>query len=96
LRWWVEQAHARGQTVVAGVSAAAEIAASPYLDTNADQLRGAISGLNGAAAYENYRETGEQAAKQLNALAAGRATVAILMLAGGVIYTIVRPRGEEG
>jgi len=96
LRWWVEQAHARGQTVVAGVSAATEIIASPYLDTNANQLRGAISGLSGAAAYENYRETGEQAAKQLNALAAGRATVAILMLAGGVIYTIVRPRGEEG
>ena len=96
LRWWVEQAHARGQTIVAGVSAAAEIAAGPYLDANADQLQGAISGLSGAAAYENHRGTGGQTAKQLNALAAGHVAVAILMLAGGIIYTVVRPRGEEG
>ena len=96
LRWWVEQAHARGQTVVAGVSAAVEIAASPYLDANADQLQGAVSGLSGAAAYENHRGARGQTTKQLNALAAGHVAIAILMLAGGVIYTVVRPRGEEG
>ncbi|RLC99524.1 MAG: hypothetical protein DRI77_02615 [Chloroflexi bacterium] len=96
LRWWIEQAQARGKTVVAGVSAAAEIAASPYLDASTGQLSGAISGLRGAAAYENYRGIDDgQSAKRLNALAAGHAAVVVLMFVGAVIYTFVRPRREK-
>ncbi|MEA3338957.1 MAG: hypothetical protein U9R15_03230, partial [Chloroflexota bacterium] len=98
LRWWVEQAHAKYETVppvVAGVSAAVEAAASPYLDASAGQLRGTISGLREAAAYESHRGTGTQAAERLNAVAAGHAAIVILMLAGGVIHTLIRPRSRE-
>ena len=98
LRWWVEQVYAKYETappVVAGVSAAVEAAASPYLDASAGQLRGTVSGLSGAAVYEKHRGTGVQAAERLNAMAAGHAAIVILMLAGGGIHTLIRPRSRE-
>jgi len=97
LRWWIEQVRARYEfapPVVVGMSAAVEAAASPYLDASAGQLQGAISGLSGAAAYENRRGTGGQATKRLNAMAAGHVAIVVLMLVGAVIHTFIRPRGE--
>ena len=98
LRWWVEQTHARydpAPLISAGVSAAVEAAASPYFDASAGQLRGTISGLSGAAAYESHRTMEGQAAKRFNALAAGHVAVVILMFAGGIVHTLIRPRREE-
>jgi hypothetical protein len=100
LRWWVEQAHTRGESappVVAGVSAALEAVASPYLDPNAGQLQGVISGLSEAAAYEDQHPGSEDhATQQLNALAAGHIAVIALMVVGAVLhgFTALRRKGE--
>ena len=97
LRWWVEQARALGDTppVVAGVSASLQIAASPYLDANAGQLEGAISGLSGAAAYEAHRGLGGWATQRLNALAAGHIAVVGLMILGAIVCTFGGLRGRK-
>ena len=99
LRWWVEQTRALyGDTlpVVAGVSAALQMAVSPYLDVSAGQLKGAIYGLSGAAAYETLRESGWRATQRLDALAAGHVAIVGLMLLGAVFYAFggARRRGK--
>jgi hypothetical protein len=96
LRWWVEQARALGDTppVVAGVSASLQIAASPYLDASAGQLKGAISGLSGAATYETHRGLAGWATQRLNALAAGHIAVVGLMVLGAIVYTFGGLRGS--
>ncbi len=100
LRWWIEQTQARygdaSPPIAAGVSAALEIAASPYLDAKADQLKGIVSGLGGAVAYETRRGTVEQTTRQLDALAAGHLVIIISMLAGAAFYAVggSRRRGE--
>ena len=89
LRWWVEQTHALGQeapAIIAGLSAALEPSASPYLDANAGQLTGGISGLSGAAAYEKLCGSSGQATQKLGALAAGHAAIVVLMILGAVFY----------
>ncbi len=93
LRWWVEQSQLQAQgggdpTVIAGLSAALEPAASPYLDVKAGQLEGAINGLSGAAAYEKLRGSPGQATQQLNALAVGHVAIAGLMVLGAVFYAL--------
>jgi hypothetical protein len=98
LRWWVEQTRALyGDTlpVVAGISAALEPVASPYLDASARQLEGAINGLNGAAAYEALRGSAGQATQRLNALAVGHAAIVGLMILGAVFHTLSGLRGRE-
>jgi len=97
LRWWVEQTRALGDTysIVAGVSAALEPAASPYLDASAGQLEGTINGLSGAAAYEAYRGLGGRATQRTNALAAGHVAVVGLMTLGAVFYAVGGLRGGE-
>jgi len=99
LRWWVEQAHALyGDTipVAAGVSAALEPAASPYLDVSAGQMEGAIIGLRGAAAYETPGESPERGTLRLNALAVGHLAIVGLMILGASLYALdsLRGRGE--
>jgi len=91
LRWWVEQSRLQAQggggaAVVAGLSAALEPAASPYLDVNAGQLEGVVNGLSGAAAYETRRGSAGQATRQLNALAVGHIVIVGLMILGAVFY----------
>ncbi|MEE9616590.1 MAG: hypothetical protein V3T90_06270, partial [Anaerolineae bacterium] len=97
LRWWIEQTRARGDTspVVAGISTALAPAAYPYLDTSAGQLEGAISGLSGAATYEAYRGLEGRATQRINALAAGHAAVAGLMVLGAIIYAFGGARGRK-
>jgi hypothetical protein len=89
LRWWVEQIGAQGKdalSIVAGVGAALEPVASPYLDIGAGQLEGAVVGLSGAAAYERVRGRPGQATERLNALLVGHGAVVGLMIIGAVIY----------
>ena len=103
LRWWIEQtrAHYAGSPppTAIGVSAALEIAASPYLDANANQLKGVVSGLGGATAYEaqnNIRHgTAEEPAHQLDALMAGHFVIIISMLVGAAFYIAVGTHGEK-
>jgi hypothetical protein len=89
LRWWVEQIGAQGRDdlpIVAGVGAALEPVASPYLDVGAGQLEGAIVGLSGAAAYENVRGRPGEATQRLNGLMVGHGAVVGLMIIGALIY----------
>jgi hypothetical protein len=97
LRWWVEQARALGDTppVVAGVSASLQMAASPYLDASAGQLKGAISGLSGAAAYETHRGLAGWATQRFNALAAGHIAIVGLMVLGAIVYTFGGLHGRK-
>jgi hypothetical protein len=96
LRWWIEQTSTRYSAdmppIGAGISAALEIVASPYVDTNARQLQGVISGLYGAAAYEQlYNEVHGMTTspnRQLDALVAGQVIVVMVMLTGAVFYFI--------
>ena len=81
------------------MSAALEVAASPYLDANANQLKGVVGGLSGAIAYEaqnNERHTAEETpSHQLDALLAGHIVVVISMLAGAAFYAATGTRGRE-
>jgi hypothetical protein len=98
LRWWIEQTRALygdALPVVAGISAALEPVASPYLDISARQLEGAINGLSGAAAYEALRGSAGQATQRLNALAMGHAAIVGLMILGAVFHTLSGLRGRE-
>jgi hypothetical protein len=100
LRWWIEQTRAHygaaPPPIAAGVSAALEITSSPYLDANADQLKGIVSGLGGAVAYQTQRGTAGQTSRQLDALAAGHLVIIVSMLAGAAFYAVggSRRRGE--
>jgi len=100
LRWWVEQSQlqARGTgtpSIVAGLSAALEPSASPYLDASAGQLGGAISGLSGAAAYETLRGSPAQATQRLNALTTGHVAIVGLMILGAIFYALGGLRGRK-
>ena len=97
LRWWVEQAHAMDDAppVVAGVSSALEPAASPYLDSHAGQLAGAVSGVVGAAYYEQKVSLdGGRAARRIDALAAGHAVIVSLIVLGAV-FSAIGKRAQE-
>ncbi|MCX7681318.1 MAG: hypothetical protein N2508_05040, partial [Anaerolineae bacterium] len=88
LRWWIEQtrAHHGTLTIVAGLSAALESAAAPYV--GAGTLRAALYGLNGAAAYESEELLGMrgQATERLDALAVGHLAIIALLLIGTLVY----------
>ncbi|HHN94424.1 MAG TPA: hypothetical protein ENK17_06620 [Anaerolineae bacterium] len=89
LRQWVEQVRARygdDVTVVAGVSAALEPAASPYLDRNAGQLTGVVAGVGGAAAYEHLRGVPGRAMGRLNGLAVGHLAIVVLLVVGALLH----------
>ncbi len=91
LRLWIEQASARygdQLPLVAVGSAALEPIASPYLDANAGQLRGAVHGFKGAAAYEALRGTAGGATQRLDALAAGHVAIVVLMIVGALIHAL--------
>jgi hypothetical protein len=91
LRLWIEQAYARygdQLPIVAGGSAGLEPVASPYLDANAGQLKGAVHGLKGAAAYEAMRGTIGGATQRLDALAAGHIAIVLVMIVGALINAV--------
>lgn len=96
---WIEQAQARygDQIQVATASSALlEPVTSPYLDTSAGQLKAAVHGLRGAAAYEALRGEQGEATRKLDTLAAGHVAVVALMIVGAAIYGISGSRRGEG
>jgi hypothetical protein len=98
LQRWVEQAHARygdELPVVAAGSALLEPVTSPYLDANAGQLRAAIHGLRGAAAYETLQGARTEAAQRLDVLAAGHIAIVVLMIAGAAVYGLGGAGGRK-
>ena len=100
LRWWIEQTQAQGEDappMVAGVSAALEPAAGPYL-AGAGKLKGAVSGLGGAAVYERklaLSDSDASATRQLNALAVGHTAIVALIIVGAVLYALSGLRRRE-
>jgi len=98
LRLWIEQTQTWDESVplAAGVSAALEPVASPYLDDRAGQLRGMVSGLSGAASYEARRGVEGQATQRLNALAVGHIAIVGLTIVGALLYVFGGPRRREG
>jgi len=85
VRWWVEQlgpGTSANRSMVAAVSAAADPTVRPYynsIDPKAGQLRGLISGITGAAAYENRRQ---QPGRAVGSLAAQSVVHLGLVVAG--------------
>jgi hypothetical protein len=98
LRLWIEQASAQygdRLPLVAVGSAALEPVASPYLDANAEQLKGAVHGLKGAAAYEALRGTFGRATQRLDAVAAGHVAIVVLMIVGALIHAFGGGKGKR-
>ena len=93
LRWWIEQTSVVEEppSVVAGISAMLEPMASPYLDDNAGQVKGAVIGLRDAAGYESIQDRAGSATLRLSSLALGQITIAVLMLAGAGLYFLSGP-----
>jgi hypothetical protein len=94
LRWWIEQTRTMEPSapIVAGISAMLEQVASPYLDVDAEQLKGAVIGLRGAAGYEKLRGRTGSATLRLATLAVGQIIIAGLTLAGAGLYFVSGPR----
>ena len=90
LRWWIEQTEVQSTNtaqMVAGISAALEPAASPYLDVHSRQLAGAVSGLSGAASYEKMRGSLNPATQwRLDVLTIGHIAIVGLLVLGAVLY----------
>ncbi len=99
LRWWIEQtyigdAHNR-PPIVAGLSAALEPFASPYLTTSPPQLAGMLSGLPQAAAYEHHHGIAGDATHRLNGLTVGQIVIVGLIIVGAIPYAIAGRRRRE-
>jgi len=89
LRWWVEQSRLPGGNipVAACIGAGLEPVAGPYFAGGAQQLAGVVSGLTGAAYYEQILlGVSGQASHRLDALAAGHLAVAGLIVIGALIH----------
>jgi hypothetical protein len=89
LRHWIEQTQSRfgGRVpVLAGLSAALEPVASPYLDIGSGQLIGATSGMGGAAADEALLGETGSATQRLNALAVSHLLIVGVIILGAVFY----------
>ncbi len=88
LRIWVEQVATAnpGVPMGAGISARVEPFAEAYL--GAGQLFGLVSGWVGGAAYEQRLDTGQGRAYQyyLTSLGLAQLAVAVLMVAGAVVF----------
>jgi len=95
LRRWVEQTQLLDNDlpVVAGVSASLEPIIQPYFDGSTDRLVGEVGGLAGAAYYEQVLLGFDgQAARRLNALAAGHYAAIALIVAGAIVYGVGKTR----
>ena len=99
LRWWVEQTYLEGAghppPIVAGLSAALEPFAGPYLAASPAQLAGSLIGLSQAAAYERHQGIEGDATRRLNALAVGHVMIVVLILGGAIPYAIVGRRRRK-
>lgn len=88
LRLWLEQVQAPYQIpMVAGVSATADPFARPYYNNQArKQLRGLVSGLVGAAEYEQHSGRPGSALASMDSQSLVHIVLVLLVLFGNVVY----------
>jgi hypothetical protein len=91
VRWWVEQVGPGTRIdlpIIAAVSSSADPSVRPYynhIDPMAGQLSGLVSGVSGAAAYENRLGEPGRAAQSLAAQSVAHLGVIVLGLGGTVV-----------
>jgi hypothetical protein len=87
-RAWVEQTqrYAAGVPTVAVVSAGAAPLVRPYYETDPRQISAMVTGIIGAAQYEQRAGAPGAASLRWNAMNGGLITAAALILAGNLIY----------
>jgi len=85
-RAWVEQTQAFAANVpmLAAVSAGADPLVRPYYETSPQQIRGLVSGLIGAAQYEQRAGLSGPASARWDALGGGLLTASLLLIAGNL------------
>jgi len=99
VRWWVEQVGPGTQAnrpIVAAVSAAAIPTVRPYynqMNPQAGQLRGLLSGVTGAAAYENRLHGQGRAMEGLAAQSVAHLGLVVLGLVGTLVGFQSQSRG---
>jgi hypothetical protein len=98
VRWWVEQAGPGTQAnrpMIAAVSAAADPTVRPYynaLNPRAGQLRGLVSGVAGAAAYETRLQQPGRAMGSLAAQSVANLSMVVFSLGGTIAGLAHRTR----
>jgi hypothetical protein len=98
VRWWVEQVGPGTQAnrpMIAAVSAAADPTVRPYynaLNPRAGQLRGLVSGVAGAAAYENRLQQPGRAMGSLAAQSVANLSMVVFSLGGTIAGLAHRTR----
>jgi hypothetical protein len=98
VRWWVEQVGPGTQAnrpLIAAVSAAADPTVRPYynaLNPRAGQLRGLVSGVAGAAAYENRLQQPGRAMGSLAAQSVANLSMVVFSLGGTIAGLAHRTR----
>jgi hypothetical protein len=90
-RDWIEQTQARAPElpVIAVVSAAAEPLVRPYRDMAAPRLAGVVSGLVGAAQYEQQTAWAGDATGRLSGLGGGLLAAAALLAIGNLVHGLI-------
>jgi hypothetical protein len=90
-RDWIEQTQIRAPDlpVVAVVSAAAEPLVRPYRDMAGARLAGVVSGLVGAAQYEQQTAWAGDAAGRLGGLGGGLLAAAALLALGNLVHGLL-------
>ncbi|MBI3286506.1 MAG: zinc ribbon domain-containing protein [Chloroflexi bacterium] len=89
LRRWVEQVQGPyGRTLVAGVSAQVDPLARPYYRSG--QVRGLLSGLVGAAEYEQLRARPAEASTMLGPLSLAHVAIVLLVLLANLEVLLAR------
>ncbi len=105
VRWWVEQMGPGtlvDRPMVAAVSAAADPSVRPYynqIDPKSGQLLGLVSGVTGAAAYENRLRQPGRAVESLAAQSVAHLGLVVLSLGGTVMgfrSQAFRESGHQG
>ncbi len=93
-RMWLEQVGSRREApMVAGVTAAAEQGMRPYLESG--QLQGMLSGLVGAAEYEQATQGGDRARAALGAQSAAHLAILFLVVTGNLLYLVIRAKKKQ-
>jgi hypothetical protein len=102
VRWWVEQMGPGtlvDRPMVAAVSSAADPTVRPYynhIDPKAGQLLGLVSGVTGAAAYENRLRQPGRAIESLAAQSVAHLGLVVLSLGGTVVGFRSQAARESG
>jgi hypothetical protein len=84
-QYWVEYAGARhGVPIAAGLAAVMLTTFTPYLDSG--QLSGLVSGLKGAAEYEQLLGVSGQGTRGMDAQSSAHLAIIVLVVFGNIAY----------